>query len=311
MQRQPTTPRGSVQPVLAEHLPAHLPSRARALMSPVEDVHVQLFSHEQQTESLTIPAVAEPLLVLVLNGAARVEERDPGKQWRRYHVRANDLFITHSLTPYEMRWRMERGHSFEVMHVYLGQRLFQRAAKECWGAVRHRDIRLRDVSGAHDPLLASTLRLLLQELDRADHAAPSRLFVESLSQLIAVHLLREHADQASDGAGVHRLQAHKLAKVIRFMEDHLGETVTLDDLANVAQLSRYHFSRTFVRALGVTPMQHLAALRLSEARRLLASTDLAVEDIARLVGHASASHFAQRFRAVMGVSPRAFRLMAG
>jgi len=76
-------------------------------------------------------------------------------------------------------------------------------------------------------------------------------------------------------------------------------------MAEVAGLSRYHFSRRFQDARGVSPARFLAELRMQEAVRLI-QTNLAVNEVARRCGFRDPNYFCKAFRRSFGVSPGAF-----
>lgn len=85
------------------------------------------------------------------------------------------------------------------------------------------------------------------------------------------------------------------------------EPLTLDDLAQSARVSKFHFLRTFRRVTGVTPGRFLTAVRLEEAKRLLLTTSLNVSDIAAQVGYSSTGSFTRRFTESVGCSPTQYR----
>jgi AraC family transcriptional regulator len=98
-----------------------------------------------------------------------------------------------------------------------------------------------------------------------------------------------------------------VARVIEAMRENLGEQLTIDDMARTAMFSKFHFSRVFQRATGVSPGRFLSAMRLHEAKRLLVSTSLTVTDISHRVGYTSVGTFSSRFRNSVGVSPTTYR----
>ena len=63
-----------------------------------------------------------------------------------------------------------------------------------------------------------------------------------------------------------------IERVILTMRRRLGEPMTVDDLARTARFSKFHFTRIFQRATGVSPGRFLSAMRLNEAKRLLITT---------------------------------------
>ncbi len=274
------------------------------LPMPTQDVVLQLFSHRSVEVPIGVPAVVEPLLVLVLAGAAQVEERTPGGQWSTVNVRAGDFFLTDTAEPYEMRWQALEGERFEVMHLYLGLPLIDQAARELLGP-QSTAVALRDVSGAQDDTVRWLMKKLSHEL--IEERQPSLLYVRGLAQALAVHLVRHYRDRQDVVRRSNALPAYKLRRVIEAMDGQLADDFSLAQLARTAELSEYHFSRMFKRATGLSPSQYFIGLRMARARRLLIETQRSIIDIGLEVGYSSPSHFSQVFRREVGVTPSAYR----
>jgi AraC family transcriptional regulator len=94
---------------------------------------------------------------------------------------------------------------------------------------------------------------------------------------------------------------------IAHMRERYSEPLSLVDIARSAMLSRFHFSRVFRNATGVSPGRFLSAIRIYEAKRMLASTSLTVTDISLAVGYNSLGSFTNRFTESVGLSPSRFR----
>lgn len=88
-----------------------------------------------------------------------------------------------------------------------------------------------------------------------------------------------------------------------------SEPLSLADIAKSAILSRFHFCRVFRDATGVTPGRFLSAIRIYQAKRLLAATSLSVTEISLAVGYNSLGSFTNRFTDSVGASPTRFRRM--
>lgn len=99
----------------------------------------------------------------------------------------------------------------------------------------------------------------------------------------------------------------RLAPAVSYLERNFRENVQLSELAKCCELSSTHVHRLFRRLLRVTPTEYLLALRLQEARRLLATTDDPVSVIAMDTGFFDQSHFTKRFRKMTGMTPTQFR----
>jgi AraC family transcriptional regulator len=174
-------------------MPAHARTSAEALAEQIpgkllaagkggawKDLLVQIFSRQRIEESIIVPAVAEPLIVWVVSGAAVVEEREIAGTWTANRVELGDFFLTTSATPYELRWHAAGPDPFEVMHVYVGLSMFERASKDVLGASAAAP-RLREISGQKDPILAPLLELLRVEV--SSRRASGTLFVQGLTPL--------------------------------------------------------------------------------------------------------------------------------
>ena len=108
------------------------------------------------------------------------------------------------------------------------------------------------------------------------------------------------------------IESHSRAveRVIDAMNQRLEDTFTLDQMAAIAIMSRFHFNRTFRRVTGIPPRHFLGALRLEMARRLLVTTSASVTDVCFSVGYNSLGTFIRRFTDLLGISPRRLRLLA-
>lgn len=99
----------------------------------------------------------------------------------------------------------------------------------------------------------------------------------------------------------------RIATAIAAMESAIEQPLGLAELAECAGLSPRQLQRLFVSALGQTPHQVYATVRLRVARQLLQQSTLSVTDIAIRCGFVDASHFTKRYRALFGLTPAATR----
>ena len=89
--------------------------------------------------------------------------------------------------------------------------------------------------------------------------------------------------------------------------ERYGEPLSLAEIAKAAILSRFHFSRMFKEATGVSPGRFLSAVRIYNAKRMLVTTSMNVTDISFAVGFNSLGSFTNHFTDSVGVSPSRFR----
>ena len=83
--------------------------------------------------------------------------------------------------------------------------------------------------------------------------------------------------------------------------------MNLDELAAIAELSKYHFLRQFAQTVGMTPGAYLRSLRLCEAARRLRVSDRPILDIALSVGFADHPSFSRAFARYMGMTPSTYQ----
>ncbi|MND32640.1 HTH-type transcriptional regulator YesS [compost metagenome] len=268
------------------------------------DILVQIFNREREEGNFIVPAVAEPLLVWIISGNAAVQERELGGQWETSEVAKGDFFLTTSAQPYEMRWNVSSADDFEVMHIYLGVPLLEKAIHEILGGPVEA-ARLREVSGGRDEGLSVLLEHVRLEL-MGRGASP--LYLQGLAQCIAVYLARNYLDSsADDRPRRNALPAYKFRRVLAAMEADLAKDFNLRQLAEVAGMSECHFSRMFKKAAGYSPLQFFIRLRMARARQLLLETDQSIIDVGLEVGYSSHSHFSQVFKREVGVTPTQYR----
>ncbi len=153
--------------------------------------------------------------------------------------------------------------------------------------------RLRDgvLSGQTDELwLEEQLQNLLWAMRAAEPGYRARGLTLTEASRSAYMELLARVDRAAD-----------------YLISYQADAITLDDLAAVANLSKYHLVRLFARVHGATPFEFLAKARARTAHRLLSTSDLSIDEVARLSGHGSRSTLFRQLRKVYGASGRALR----
>ena len=102
----------------------------------------------------------------------------------------------------------------------------------------------------------------------------------------------------------------RMQKILRFIEEHFSEDITLSDLSASANISKSECSRCFKISMDTTPYKYLTEYRLSKAAQLLGKTNEPVGNIAAAVGFHQMSHFGKCFKEKTGYSPKEYREMA-
>jgi AraC family transcriptional regulator len=251
-----------------------------------------------------VPATPEPHISCNLGGMAEFQERDVGGAWVTRQIRAGELFVTRSRTPYEVRFQSPAGQELDNLSLHLAVEPFL-AALEARYPSRADRVEVVDFFGRDEilwPICLACAELL------AARVPGKSARIAALTQLFAAHLVEKYTSTPAQ-APVHRggLPIHQLRKVEDYVAEHLAEEISIEALANLAELSPSHFSHVFKESTGMTPLHFITRQRITRAQQLIRETSRSLIDIGLEVGYTSPSHFAQVFRRVVGVTPTAFR----
>jgi AraC family transcriptional regulator len=104
-----------------------------------------------------------------------------------------------------------------------------------------------------------------------------------------------------------RLDRRRLFRVLDHIDRHLEDDLTLDDMASVACLSRFHFARAFKQAVGQSPCRYVTARRLERAEILLTEGGTPLIEIALSLRFSSQANFSRAFRQSTGMAPGQYR----
>jgi AraC family transcriptional regulator len=96
-------------------------------------------------------------------------------------------------------------------------------------------------------------------------------------------------------------------RVMEFIEEHLGEEIPLAALAELVELSLFHFARAFKQSFGVPPHHYHLSRRMDRARSLLKKPTLSVTQIGNRIGFRETSSFSRTFRRFTGLTPTEYR----
>ena len=178
---------------------------------------------------------------------------------------------------------------------YLDARILQNVAAEI--SDRPRELPFFQSGVIADPALA---RHLYGVHRRLETSAP-RLEQETLFLGVLAQLIRRHADTPLPPARTSP-EPHAVKQVKGYLEQHYAEAVSLEDLAQLTQLSRYHLVRVFGKTVGVPPHAYLRQVRIRRAKELLALGQTPAE-VALVTGFTDQSHLTRWFRRLWGYTP--------
>ncbi|MCM1147015.1 MAG: AraC family transcriptional regulator [Bacteroidales bacterium] len=99
----------------------------------------------------------------------------------------------------------------------------------------------------------------------------------------------------------------RISLLLGYIMEHLGETITVKQLADKACLTESYLVRTFRKGMGVTPLQYVIKKKIQYAQALLLSTDKSIQEISRDTGFADVSYFIRLFKKNLGFTPQEYR----
>jgi len=153
-----------------------------------------------------------------------------------------------------------------------------------------------------DPLLAHRLRQLFRALEESDDSARSA----ALLQTTLATLVRRHGKTPA-GERQSNPERPGIRRALDYIRAHACQPLTIDELSDVAELSRSHFVRVFHKEVGLGPHEFLINIRVDRARALL-SRGRSITEAAAESGFADQSHLTRWFKRIVGITPGNFRV---
>ena len=199
-------------------------------------------------------------------------------------------------------WRWDR--PIRVKHIYVGHEIIEQTAHQVFEKDIDR-VRIDDRVRAEDPIIPLYAKMLESELH--GEGLGERLYVDSIRTQLAIHLLRRYANVEFRQPKLGSLSPRLRRMMTEFIDANLSENIALEDLARLAGLSSYHFSRKFKADLGIAPHAYVLSRRIDRAKSLLNNSRLPLKLVAAECGFTDQSHLSRVFRKFLGVTPNNFR----
>jgi AraC family transcriptional regulator len=200
-----------------------------------------------------------------------------------------------------------RSPKVQVIHLSIPNVVFARLMDDYnLPAVPGRSIRYS--CGVQDELINQIGLSVLSEM--MCPTAAGRMLVETSSLLLAARLVHTHSEIGLTRSPIpsrHGLDDVRLRRVLAYIEEHLADDIAVADLANVACLSIFHFTRAFAATMGVPPHRYVSRRRLESAKEMIATGRASLGEIALDCRFSSQSSFTRAFRRATGMTPAEYR----
>lgn len=154
--------------------------------------------------------------------------------------------------------------------------------------------------------LGTTMRKLGKLMGDLERPA-SKVYAEAVGLTAALEMVRLQAEDLLQVIKPGQLSVSHQRLLLEYIDAHLATDIGLDDLAAVASMTRFHFSRAFKVTFGEPPYKFVIRRRIERAQQMLAGTRLTVAEVAVASGFSNGSQFTRTFREMTGVAPLAYR----
>jgi len=224
-----------------------------------------------------------------------------GGRVRRGLLVKGDISITPARLVTSTRWEAEE----DYLQIRLDSRFLEKVATEALGIDSNR-IEVLPEFHTRDMHIEQIGMMLLSEL--RNEGLGGRLYVESLANMLAVHLLRNYST-ASPRVSIYSggLPEHQLLQVTDYINEHLTQEIKLSDMAETLDMSSFYFARLFKQSMRVSPYQYVILQRVMRAKQLLKCQELSITEVALQCGFNSQSHLGKWFRQLTGTTPKAYQ----
>jgi AraC family transcriptional regulator len=157
----------------------------------------------------------------------------------------------------------------------------------------------------HDPGVAVLGQELRRSLLADDFSQPA--YRQALAEALVTRLLCHFLGELDEDVRGETLSPGRLARIVRHIDAQLDGSLRVSDLAEMAGLSRSHFSRAFQRSTGDPPQRFILKRRICRARDLLSSDGASIAQVAVRAGFSSQAHLSTAFKEEVGTTPGLYR----
>jgi AraC family transcriptional regulator len=223
---------------------------------------------------------------------------------RDFIFHQHEIVVTPAGVSSGWRWHAQS----KVIVITLEPAALERFAQSELGVLLS-GAQLKDLPQFTDADICSAGVLLLDALRSKE--VGSAVMYEALARVFLIKLIQKYGDRRQEDAEFRTgFTAAHYKRVLDFIENHHGRSIVLEELAQEAGISPFHFARQFKKTIGQSPMQFVQLFRIDRAKQQLADPKIPMIDIALRCGFADQAHFSRVFKQATGLTPKVFRAQA-
>ena len=211
------------------------------------------------------------------------------------------------LMPKDAESHWELGQMQQFMHLYFSDDYLKQLALRVFD-IDPRMLQLPEITFTNDPATEALFRHYMATTDW--RSGVNHLAMEQVTNTILVSMLQNMGITKLTSPVKGGLSPRVTALVCDYMQANFHRQVYLTELAELAQLSEYHFCRMFKQSTAQSPQAYLLTIRIEHVKARLHTSMESVADIALKCGFSNQSHMGRYFKKLVGISPRQYRNLA-
>ncbi|MBD2066335.1 helix-turn-helix transcriptional regulator [Leptolyngbya sp. FACHB-671] len=263
-------------------------------------IFVEQYQDPLNSREVEFPATSSHWLALSMGPPAHLTQKGSDRLHESIIQKGDSVLVPAGQLSYWCR----RGGICDSLHIRLKPELIEQIAEA--SEIDPKRIDFVNCFAQQDLQLHQIAMLLFAELQ--SDGVMGRLYIESLTQVLVIHLLRHYSIVTQPITSENRsLTRTQLQQAIDYIHTHLDRDLSLAELASVINISPTYFASLFKQATGISPYQYVIRQRVERAKVMLSKTDLTIADIALQVGFSSQSHLTQHFKRFTGMTPKQIR----
>ncbi|PFI85460.1 AraC family transcriptional regulator [Priestia megaterium] len=224
---------------------------------------------------------------------------------RTYHVRAGDLVLINMYDMHKTTEAYSPSHerlliNFRPDYIQTMTNGMEEKFYEIFQTFPVLRLNVREQGS-----LESILRKMIKEYE--DKKEGYQTYLKLLLVELLLYIYRHIKKNKIKPMEYHNSLHEKVSEIVRYINNHYMDLLTLHSLSKQFHISPYYLSRIYKKGTGFSFVEYLNQVRINEAQKLLKTTSLSVTSIAEKVGYENPTHFGRVFKKVTGISPLKYR----